>query len=169
MRLAVGALVATAVVAGCGGSGSRTTESSQPSGPAASGAAIRLTSPAFSAGGAIPRRYTCDGRDFSPPLRWSGVPAAARSLDLQMRDPDAPGGNFIHWMVTGIPPTLHGLAPRRVPPGAVQGRNSFGSAGYRGPCPPPGDPAHHYVITVTALAGTTVLATGTLTATYARR
>jgi Raf kinase inhibitor-like YbhB/YbcL family protein len=88
-----------------------------------------------------------------------------------MRDPDAPGGVFVHWNVR-MPATVRSLTTGHVPAGAVQGQNGFGRTGYGGPCPPKGDPAHHYVITisaVSAMAGGTVLATGTLTGTYARR
>jgi Raf kinase inhibitor-like YbhB/YbcL family protein len=89
---------------------------------------------------------------------------------LEMRDPDAPGGSFIHWSLSAIPPTLSGLSPGHVPAGIVQGRNSFGSVGYRGPCPPMGDPPHHYVITLSARGSSGgLVATGTLTGTYARR
>jgi phosphatidylethanolamine-binding protein (PEBP) family uncharacterized protein len=85
-----------------------------------------------------------------------------------MRDPDAPGGNFIHWQLTGIAPSTRSLAAGRIPPGAKVGRNNFGTTGYRGPCPPTG-PAHHYLITVTAKSGAALLGTGTLVGTYARR
>jgi Raf kinase inhibitor-like YbhB/YbcL family protein len=117
---------------------------------------MRLTSPAFVAGTAIPRTYTCDGRDLPPPLRWSGIPPSARELVLVMRDPDAPGGNFVHWAVAGIPPTASGLPAK----GVVEGRNSFGTVGYRGPCPPAGDKAHHYVLTLSALGGRSGLGAG---------
>lgn len=129
---------------------------------------VDVSSPAFASGGPIPSQYTCDGRDVSPPLRWSGVPRGTKELRLLIRDPDAPGGNFIHWSVVGIPPTADGLASGALPRGAIAGNNSFGSVGYRGPCPPPGE-EHHYQITVSALSGRTLLASGTLTGTYARR
>ena len=86
-----------------------------------------------------------------------------------MRDPDAPGGNFIHWHLTGIPATATSLASGQVPPGVTEGVNGFGSRGYRGPCPPAGDPAHHYLITRTAQRGHLTLAVGSLTGTYRRR
>ena len=129
---------------------------------------IHVSSPAYGAGAAIPSRFTCQGPDVSPPLTWSGVPRAARELELVMRDADAPGGNFIHWQLTGIPSSTRTLAVGQTPPEAKSGRNSFGSVGYRGPCPPPG-PSHHYLITVSARSGAAVLATGALTGTYARR
>lgn len=147
--------------AGCGGLGA-----SNPISPAQ--VRIKVSSPAFAAGGQIPPRYTCQGPDVSPPLRFARVPRTARELDLVMRDPDAPGGNFIHWQLTGIPPSTRVLAADQAPSGATVGRNSFGTVGYRGPCPPAG-PAHHYVITVTARTGAAVDGVGTLTGTYARR
>jgi Raf kinase inhibitor-like YbhB/YbcL family protein len=157
-RTVVAAALALALaLAGCGSSG-----------PATHLAQLRVSSPAFGPGRAVPRIYTCDGADISPPLRWSGVPPKTTSLELVMRDPDAPGGNFIHWHLSQIPASAHGLAPGRVPPAARQGTNSFGTSGYRGPCPPPGASAHHYVITVTAQRGQRALAAGTLTGTYGR-
>jgi Raf kinase inhibitor-like YbhB/YbcL family protein len=151
------AVAAALTLGGCGSSGS----ASHPP-------QLRVRSPAFDPGAAIPRVYTCDGTDISPPLRWSGVPAQASTLELVMRDPDAPGGNFIHWHLSQIPASTKGLAPGRVPPEAHEGSNSFGSSGYRGPCPPHGDKSHHYMITVTARRGRRALAAGTLTGTYGR-
>ena len=159
MRWALPAAVAI-VISGCGGSSPSST----------SGAPKRqlsLSSPAFTAGGTLPRQYTCDGQDVSPPLRWSGVPPGTRTLALVMRDPDAPGGNFIHWRVTGIAPTTTAVAAGRLPAGVIQGRNDFGTVGYRGPCPPRGE-RHHYVITLTAIAGRSELAVGSLVGSYAR-
>lgn len=115
---------------------------------AVSALALSLTSPAFHAGSRIPQRYTCDGADRSPPLRWSHVPARARSLALEVDDPDAPGGVFVHWTLWNLAPTT-----RRVPAGfawRLQGRNSFGRVGYSGPCPPTGS-KHHYLFTLWAV------------------
>jgi Raf kinase inhibitor-like YbhB/YbcL family protein len=130
---------------------------------------INLSSPAFVDGANIPPRYTCAGADASIPLRWSGIPAGASSLSLTMRDPDAPGGNFIHWRLTGIPASISAIGTGQMPSGVTEGVNGFGTKGYRGPCPPPGDPAHHYVITLTALRGQRSVALGTLTGRYRRR
>ena len=154
-------LAGALALGGCAGLGAR-----NPISPPR--ARIDVSSPAFTAGGAIPRRYTCDGQDVSPPLRFSGVPRTSRELELVMRDRDAPGGNFIHWQLTGIPPLTRTVAAGQVPPGATAGRNDFHRVGYGGPCPPSG-PAHHYVITVTAKAGAAVTGVGTLVGTYARR
>ena len=133
--------------------------------------------------GAIPARYTCDGAGISLPLRFSGVPRATRELVLIMRDPDAPSGNFVHWALAGIPPRTTALQAGGVPGQIIPGRNSFGGLGYRGPCPPHGSHAHHYVITLNALAGrsdlkpgfsadqlqTAAIGVATLVGTYRRR
>ena len=84
------------------------------------------------AGGRIPRRYTCDGKDATP--RLGGIPPGPSAV--VMTDPDAPGGTFVHWTRWGA---------------GVEGRNSFGHVGYSGPCPPKGTKPHHYVITVYSL------------------
>lgn len=130
---------------------------------------ITVRSSAFAPGGRIPSMYTCDGRDISPPLRWSGVPDGATQLMLTMKDPDAPGGDFIHWQLSAISPGASELGAGESPAVGVAGTNSFGTTGYRGPCPPRGGKAHHYVITVTALGDGRALGSGTLTGTYARR
>jgi Raf kinase inhibitor-like YbhB/YbcL family protein len=115
-----------------------------------------LTSPAIPPGGPIPAQYTCDGRDISPPLAWSELPAGTRSLVLVVEDPDAPGGTFRHWAAFDIPPTTSGLAAgyRAGAPasGFVQAENDFGKTGYGGPCPPPGAGPHHYVFRLLALS-----------------
>jgi Raf kinase inhibitor-like YbhB/YbcL family protein len=143
-------VLAVLAAAGCGGSMK----------PArAPRATIEVTSD-FKPGGVIPRVHTCDGGDSSPPLRAAVVPAAAKELVVVMRDHDAPGGDFIHWAIARIGASTISLAAGATPSGAVLGRNSFGSLGYRGPCPPAGDPAHHYEITVYALARPSMLQTG---------
>jgi Raf kinase inhibitor-like YbhB/YbcL family protein len=106
-----------------------------------------LTSPAFAPDAAIPRQYTCDGADISPPLAWRGTPDGTMSLVLVVEDPDAPGGTFRHWAAFDIAPGIAGLAggyrAGRPADGFRQGRNDFGQTGYGGPCPPPGT-THHY-------------------------
>ena len=151
--------LAALLVGGCGGGGS-----SRPRLPR-----IVVSSPAFLPAAAIPRRYTCDGADISLPVRWSGVPSRATGLTLVMRDSDAAGGNFIHWQLGGIPPSSLGLPPGHVPAGVIEGHNSFGTVGYRGPCPPRGAPPHHYSVTVTALRRGRVLAVGSVVGIYRRR
>ncbi len=115
-----------------------------------------MTSPVFKNGTVIPARYTCDGANISPPLKWSGVPKNAKSLVLIVHDPDAPVGDFTHWVVYEIPSDLKGLpaaVPRKpvVLDGLKQGLNSFGFVGYGGPCPPPWDGYHRYLFELYAL------------------
>jgi Raf kinase inhibitor-like YbhB/YbcL family protein len=111
---------------------------------------IQLTSSAFSDGGAIPRQYTCDGANRSPPLAWAAVPPGTASLALQVLDIDTPQ-KFVHWLVYDIKPTTTSLATGELPPGATVAKNSFGKAGYGGPCPPQGGGKHQYVFTLLAL------------------
>jgi Raf kinase inhibitor-like YbhB/YbcL family protein len=103
---------------------------------------LRLTSGAFADGAAIPRRYTCDGADVSPPLAWTGVPSAATAIVLLVDDPDASG--FIHWVVFDLDAGPDGrLADGASSGGGLhQGTNGFGTVGWGGPCPPSG--THHY-------------------------
>jgi Raf kinase inhibitor-like YbhB/YbcL family protein len=110
---------------------------------------MELTSSAFGNGESIPRRHTCEGEDLSPPLSWSGVPEAARSLALIVDDPDAPSGTFTHWLAWGIDPAAGGLREGEAAP--LEGRNDFGETGYRGPCPPPGHGPHRYFFRLHAL------------------
>jgi len=112
--------------------------------------AIQLSSSAFDEGEPIPVKYTCDGEDVSPPLRWSGVPAGTRSLALIADDPDAPRGTFVHWILFGIPPQTTELVEGQQLSGVAQGRNDFGRTGYGGPCPPRGNP-HRYFFKLYAL------------------
>jgi Raf kinase inhibitor-like YbhB/YbcL family protein len=111
---------------------------------------ITVSSPAFAAGAAIPQRFTCDGDNRSPPLRWSGMPAGTVEAALVVDDPDAPRGTYVHWVVVGVDPASTELVEGAVPAGARQVPNSAGKAAYTGPCPPGGAP-HHYRFTVYAL------------------
>jgi Raf kinase inhibitor-like YbhB/YbcL family protein len=129
-------------------------------------AEFTLESSAFEHGGTIPARYTCDGDDLSPPLRWTDVPESARSLALVVEDRDAPGGVFTHWIGWGLDPAGGGLAEGEAPPG--EGRNDFGTIGYRGPCPPPGHGRHRYVFRLYALDGDPGPASGTRRADFDR-
>jgi len=153
---------------------------------------LTVTSSAFAAGAAIPDSYSCKSPNSeSPPLAWKGVPNDAKTLVLIVKDPDAPHGTFIHWVVYNLPATLIGLDVN-VPPtaklanGGLQGANGLGRIGYMGPCPPPGSAPHHYHFELTALdtaldlkPGATaaqvetaahghVMATGDLLGTFAR-
>jgi hypothetical protein len=109
-------------------------------------AAFALTAPAFHDGATIPKRYTCDGANVSPALRWTAPPARTKSFSLTVFDPDAPGGGFLHWRIARLPATA-----RSLPTGSrLGGANGAGGRGWTGPCPPPG-PAHHYRFTLRAL------------------
>jgi Raf kinase inhibitor-like YbhB/YbcL family protein len=108
-----------------------------------------LQSSAFREGGPIPRRHSCEGADLSPPLSWSGAPEDARSLALVVDDPDAPVGTFTHWLAWALDPSAEGLGEGQAAP--VEGRNDFGTSGYRGPCPPPGHGRHRYSFRLYAL------------------
>jgi len=117
--------------------------------------ALRITSPDFSDGEVIPKKFTCDTKDVSPRLEWKGPPANTESFALIMDDPDAPGGTWVHWVLYDIPADAREL-PERLPSqeqlasGSRQGRNDFGKIGYGGPCPPPGKP-HRYFFKLYAL------------------
>jgi Raf kinase inhibitor-like YbhB/YbcL family protein len=108
-----------------------------------------LESSAFENAQAIPSRHTCEGEDVSPPLRWMAVPEGTRSLALVLDDPDAPGGVFTHWLGWGLDPAAGGLGEGESAP--AEGRNDFGTTGYRGPCPPPDHGRHRYVFRLYAL------------------
>ncbi len=112
---------------------------------------LKLTSPAFSEGGAIPTKHTCDGADRSPALAWSGAPEGAKSLALVVDDPDAPDPRaprmtWVHWVLYNLPAGSTGLpegvAPGDLPAGAREGLNDWKRTGYGGPCPPVG--RHRY-------------------------
>lgn len=120
---------------------------------------LELRSGAFQPGGWIPERHSCEGKDLSPPLSWSGPPEGTRSFALIMDDPDAPPGVWVHWVLYDIPGNVtglkEGLARRKtLPDGARQGVSwgveEFDRLGYYGPCPPPGSP-HRYSFRLYAL------------------
>lgn len=122
-----------------------------------------ITSPAFQDGSTIPERFTCQGEDVSPALEWTDPPEGTKHLALVMDDPDAPGGTFTHWVVTSIPVDARGLPEGAGNPGAAtaleQSVNSFGRAGYGGPCPPAGKP-HRYFFRLYAMAEEALLPSG---------
>ncbi len=107
-----------------------------------------LASPAFAEGERIPRRYTCEGEDISPPLQWTGTPAETRSLALICSDPDAPVGTWYHWGVFDIPADAGELKeayPKDAAVGATrQAVTDFKRTGYCGPCPPKDHGVHRY-------------------------
>ncbi len=121
---------------------------------------ITVHSEAFAQNQAVPQKYTGDGDDVSPPLRWSQPPEHAKELALIVDDPDAPSRQpWVHWVIYKIPATEQGLtegipADERLsssPVGALQGENSWGAVGYRGPAPPKGHGVHHYHFKLYAL------------------
>jgi len=113
-----------------------------------------LTSPDFPAGGQIPAQFTCQGKDqgedISPQLFWMGAPGGTKGYALTLTDPDAPSGEFTHWVVYDLPAKSLGI-PRGgpLPAGAKEAANSFGKEAYGGPCPPGGE--HRYIFTLYAL------------------
>jgi Raf kinase inhibitor-like YbhB/YbcL family protein len=129
----------------------------------ASATHFTLTSTDFKSGGTLAAAqvysgFGCSGGNLSPALAWSGAPAGTKSFALLVHDPDAPtGSGWWHWLVYNLPATTTSLPvgagdPKKnlLPAGAVQGRTDFGSPGYGGPCPPPGQP-HHYHFRIYAL------------------
>lgn len=119
---------------------------------------IRLTSSAFADGAAIPERHTADGENVSPQLTWSSPPPRTESFALICEDPDAPSGDFVHWLVWNIPATRRQLEAGELKEGlppteqrdVLQGKNGFALEGYSGPRPPPGKP-HRYLFRLFAL------------------
>jgi hypothetical protein len=156
--------------------------------------ALQIHSTAFTDGGEIPARYTCEDADTSPPLAWEGVPANTRSLVLIVDDPDAPDPaaprmTWVHWVLYNLPPETTGLpegvSTSDLPAPAADGVNDWKRAGYGGPCPPVG--RHRYVHKLyaldTVLTGLTkptkaqvesamqghILAQGQMTGTYQKK
>jgi Raf kinase inhibitor-like YbhB/YbcL family protein len=124
---------------------------------------IKITSTVFEEGQRIPKKYTGEGLDISPPLSWSGVPEDAKELMIICDDPDAPTPEpWVHWVIYKIPASVASLkedVPKKTrltdPPGTLQGRNSWPEKqmhiGYRGPMPPPGHGTHRYYFKIYAL------------------
>lgn len=116
---------------------------------------LKVVSSSFVHEGVIPVKFTGEGRDVSPALSWSGVPAAAQSMAVICDDPDAPSGNWIHWIIYNLPPDVAKIEeniPKMavLPNGVSQGVNTWGRFGYNGPLPPPG-PFHRYFFKIYAL------------------
>jgi len=132
-------------------------DNSPPADPGAKGdrkMEINITSSAFEQGGLIPSKYTCDGANVSPPLKWDAVPEATQSIALICDDPDAPMGTWVHWVLYNLPQQtnqLHEKFPddETLPDGTRQGVSDFGKTGYGGPCPPSG--THRYYFKIYAL------------------
>lgn len=116
--------------------------------------AITVESPAFKYGEFIPSIYTCDDINISPPLKWSGIPEGTKSIALICDDPDAPIGDWVHWVLYNIPPTTNELkenipAEKILKDGSIHGLNDWKKYGYGGPCPPSG--VHRYYFKIFAL------------------
>lgn len=109
-----------------------------------------VKSSVFANGGTIPKEFTGEGRDVSPPLTWTGAPATTKSFALICDDPDAPGGTWVHWVLYNIPAATTSL-PAAATGSGVDGNNSWPKLGYRGPIPPPGSGVHRYFFKVYAL------------------
>ncbi len=127
-------------------------------------AQISVKSSSFTEGGVIPKQYTGDGQDISPPLTWGIPPADAKSFSLTVEDPDAPAGTWFHWIIFNIPSSERQLGQAidksgKVKGGICQGTNDFKKIGYNGPAPPKG-PAHHYQFKLVALDSTLSLQPG---------
>jgi len=126
--------------------------------------AFLLTTTAFENGAMIPKKFTCDGPDTSPPLKWTEPPKGTKSFAVIVDDPDAPSGTWVHWVLYDVPAETRELSEgvrkdRQLPNGALQGRNDFGKIGYNGPCPPRGGP-HRYFFKLYALDARTNLKAG---------
>jgi len=115
---------------------------------------LKLTSAAFKEGEAIPRQYTCDGVNVSPPLEWGRAPKNAKTIAIITDDPDAPGGTWVHWVLFNLPAENIGLVENlpvteNLKAGGFQGKNDFDKIGYGGPCPPSG--THRYIFKIYAV------------------
>ena len=115
------------------------------------GAVLDLRSPAFNDHSYIPGRFSLDGDNTSPALDWSEPPEGTVELALLCEDPDAPGGTFLHWLLTGIDPSRRSVGEDEQPPEAAVWENDYGERGYGGPKPPVGDDPHRYFFRLFAL------------------
>lgn len=112
---------------------------------------LQLTSPAFADNTAIPEKYSVQGSNINPPLEISGLPFGTRSFALMMHDPDAAGGDWLHWAVYNIPRETVRIEEGALPVGALEGMNNWSRVGYGGPNPPVGTGTHHYIFELYAL------------------
>ena len=108
---------------------------------------MKLTSSAFNHEDFIPEKYSCKGDDINPELKWENVPENTKSFALSCKDPDAPIGTFVHWLVYDIDKDQREIGENTVP--GKQVKNNFGKENYGGPCPPSG--THRYYFTIYAL------------------
>ncbi len=112
---------------------------------------MKVTSPAFGPERPVPERYSCEGENLPPPLRWEGTPPGTAELAVVIEDPDAPSGTFVHWIAVGIDAAITTIEPEALPPGARVLAGSSDNPTYVGPCPPDGSGTHHYFFEVYAL------------------
>ena len=112
---------------------------------------MKLTSPAFAEGQTLPKQYTCEGENLSPPLRWEQIPPLTNSFVLMVEDLDAQPLPWTHWLVYNLPAQTHSLPVGSIPPAAQQGICNGGTYGYEGPCPKYFQGVHHYLFQIFAL------------------
>lgn len=155
--MAAAAAAAMVTLGACGG-GSATADRGDEAADAlfakdlgGNGGALRISSPNVTDGAALPSRFSCDSTAISPALVIAGVPDGTAELAIVLDDPDAAGGTYVHWIVAGLPAADTSLAEDYLPPKAISARNSAGRSGYAAVCPPKGDDAHTYRISVYAL------------------
>ena len=110
---------------------------------------MKLLSTSFENNGMIPEVYSCKGTNISPELHWPETPAKVKSFALLMDDPDAPVGDWVHWILTNIAPTTNQIVENSKPAEAIGGQNSWKKNNYGGPCPPSG--THRYFFKLYAL------------------
>lgn len=110
---------------------------------------MKITSPAFENNQTIPIKYTCHGEKINPPLKFWDIPNNTKSLTLIVDDPDAPNGNFVHWIVFNISPSITEIKENSVPLNSMQGITSINKSGYVSPCPP--SSTHRYIFKLYAL------------------
>jgi Raf kinase inhibitor-like YbhB/YbcL family protein len=132
----------------------RPNQGSKTTSPGGESMKLTMTSAAFAAGGMIPKKYSGEAENISPPLAWSEVPVQAKSLALIVDDPDAPSGDWVHWVVYNMPATMREMPEdvgpdERIPGIGIQGRNGSGKIGWVGPYPPSG--THRYFFKLYAL------------------
>jgi len=149
-RRVAAAAAATVLLGGCGLLGGPSTLRLETQ-------SMTVTSPEFGQGRAIPRPYTCRGRQVSPPISWSGAPAGTKTLALVVDDSDAPITPYVYWIVFNLSPAIPDIQAGHLPPGALQADNSRGTVGYAAPCPAH---THWYRFTVYALNATLPLREG---------
>lgn len=151
-------MVAAVFLSACSSQGQPVSTSSDSTVPETIGEEVAmsldLTSSAFTQGQPIPEKYSCRGDDVSPALTWNDPPEGTQAFALIVDDPDAPAGTWVHWVIFNIPASARGLSEgipsgESLPDGSLQGRNSSGTTGYNGPCPPSG--THRYFFKLYAL------------------